>query len=46
MAKRENDQTFASKPDKAVAAHKFKPLRRAVKIPVWGVLGGGDPGMG
>ncbi|MBV7265004.1 potassium channel family protein [Erythrobacter ani] len=39
MAKRETDRIFSAKPDKVVAASKFKPLRRAVKIPVWGDLG-------
>ncbi|MBD2842744.1 potassium channel family protein [Erythrobacter rubeus] len=39
MAKRETDRIFTAKPDKVVAASKFKPLRRAVKIPVWGDLG-------
>lgn len=39
MAKREPDQIFSVKPNKVVAARKFKPLRRAVKIPVWGDLG-------
>ncbi|WP_108787093.1 NAD-binding protein [Erythrobacter sp. Alg231-14] len=38
MAKSETDQIFKAKPDKTVAARKFKPLRRAVKIPVWGDL--------
>ena len=39
MAKRETDRNLTGKPDKIVAARKFKPLRRAVKIPVWGDLG-------
>ncbi|WP_299196727.1 potassium channel family protein [uncultured Erythrobacter sp.] len=38
MAKRDTNQIIARKADKAVAARKFKPLRRAVKIPVWGDL--------
>jgi len=38
MAKRETDEIFRAKPDKAAAARKFKPLRRAVKLPVWGDL--------
>ena len=38
MAKRDSETTLRSKSDKQVAARKFKPLRRAVKIPVWGDL--------
>lgn len=36
-----DDQTYQAHPaknDKIVAAHRFKPLRRAVRIPVWGDL--------
>ena len=39
MANNETDNTFSAKPGKIVAARKFKPLRRAVKLPVWGDLG-------
>ncbi len=38
MANPQPDRIFAAKPDKIVAARRFKPLRRAVKIPVWGDL--------
>ncbi|GMN03876.1 potassium channel family protein [Erythrobacter sp. MTPC3] len=38
MAKRETDKIFSGKSDKVVVASKFKPLRRAVRIPVWGDL--------
>ena len=39
MAKREPDQIFATKEKNVRVARKFKPLRRAVRIPVWGDLG-------
>ena len=39
MAEKQSDTAFVSKADRIVAASKFKPLRRAVKIPVWGDLG-------
>ncbi|QFT76908.1 TrkA family potassium uptake protein [Erythrobacter sp. THAF29] len=39
MAEKQPDRVFSSRPDKIVAARKFKPLRRAVRIPVWGDLG-------
>jgi voltage-gated potassium channel len=38
MAKRETDQIFTAKPDKRSSARRFKPLRRAVKLPIWGDL--------
>jgi voltage-gated potassium channel len=39
MAEREPDKIFSGKSREMKAARKFKPLRRAVKIPVWGDLG-------
>nr|WP_298925702.1 potassium channel family protein [uncultured Erythrobacter sp.] len=38
MAKKTIDRIGSGKSDRVVAASKFKPLRRAVKIPVWGDL--------
>ncbi|MBV7259157.1 potassium channel family protein [Erythrobacter crassostreae] len=38
MAKKQTDRIASGKSDRVVAASKFKPLRRAVKIPVWGDL--------
>lgn len=39
MAERETDQIFSGKPAGGTKTRRFKPLRRAVKIPVWGDLG-------
>ena len=38
MAKRETDDSFKTKSNKVTAVRKFKPLRRAVRLPVWGDL--------
>ncbi len=38
MARRKNDPIVSTNGRKRVAPRKFKPLRRAVKIPIWGDL--------
>ena len=38
MARRKNDAIVSTNARKRVAPRKFKPLRRAVKLPIWGDL--------
>ena len=38
MSKRESDKIFVAKPGKRISTRRFKPLRRAVKLPVWADL--------